>query len=113
MIRRFNGLKVILFPQVYRQAREIISSGKPFLVTGMMEMDSGRGEVFLKAEKVTIAPTFLTRPRVAGKQKPVFQSIGTLDGFIFQNSPFHGSQTFRDSEKTFGESQREQRKPMK
>ena len=46
-------LEVILFPQVYRQAREIVSSGKPFLVMGMMEMDSGRGEPFLKAEKVT------------------------------------------------------------
>jgi DNA polymerase III subunit alpha len=46
-------LEVILFPQVYRQVREIVSSGRPFLVTGMVEMDSGRGEPFLKAEKVT------------------------------------------------------------
>jgi DNA polymerase III subunit alpha len=46
-------LDVILFPQVYRQAREIVSSGRPFLVTGMVELDSGRGEAFLKAEKVT------------------------------------------------------------
>jgi DNA polymerase III alpha subunit len=47
-------LDVILFPQVYRQAREIISSGRPFLVTGMVELDGGRGEPFLKAEKVTV-----------------------------------------------------------
>jgi DNA polymerase III alpha subunit len=46
-------LEVILFPQVYRQAREIVSSGRPFLVTGMVELDAGRGEPFLKAEKVT------------------------------------------------------------
>jgi DNA polymerase III alpha subunit len=47
-------LEVILFPQVYRQGREIVSSGKPFLITGMMEIDSGRGEPFLRAEKVVV-----------------------------------------------------------
>ena len=42
----------ILFPEVYRQAKSSISSTKPFLVTGMMEMDTERGEPFLRVEKV-------------------------------------------------------------
>ena len=47
-------LEVVFFPNAYRQAKEIVSSSQPFLVTGMMEMDSGRGEPFLKAEKVAL-----------------------------------------------------------
>jgi DNA polymerase III alpha subunit len=46
-------LDAILFPEVYRQAKTLISSTKPFLLTGMMEMDSERGEPFLRVEKVT------------------------------------------------------------
>ena len=44
-------LEAVLFPEVYRQAKAWISSTKPFLLTGMMEMDSERGEPFLRVEK--------------------------------------------------------------
>jgi DNA polymerase III alpha subunit len=44
-------LDAILFPEVYRQARTAISSTKPFLLTGIMEMDPERGEPFLRVEK--------------------------------------------------------------
>lgn len=47
-------LEVVFFPNAYRQARGIVSSSQPFMVTGMMEMDAGRGEPFLKAEKVAL-----------------------------------------------------------
>jgi len=45
-------LEVVLFPQSYRQAKDIVSSNRPFLITGIMEMGVERGEPFLKAEKV-------------------------------------------------------------
>ena len=45
-------LDAILFPEVYRAAKPIIDSTKPFLITGIMEMDTERGEPFLRAEKV-------------------------------------------------------------
>jgi hypothetical protein len=45
-------LDAILFPEVYRQARGSISATKPFLLTGIMEMDTERGEPFLRVEKV-------------------------------------------------------------
>jgi DNA polymerase III alpha subunit len=45
-------LDAILFPEVYRQANTAISSTKPFLLTGIMEMDTERGEPFLRVEKV-------------------------------------------------------------
>ena len=45
-------LDVVLFPDVYRRAREVLSSNAPVFVTGLMEMDETRGEPFLKAEKV-------------------------------------------------------------
>ena len=45
-------LDAILFPEVYRQAKSLISSTAPFLLTGIMEMDTERGEPFLRAEKV-------------------------------------------------------------
>jgi DNA polymerase-3 subunit alpha len=45
-------LDVILFPEVYRQARGFVHSSEPLLVTGIMEMDAARGEPFLRAEKV-------------------------------------------------------------
>jgi DNA polymerase III alpha subunit len=44
-------LDAILFPEVYRQAKTVISSTKPFLLTGLMEMDTERGEPFLRVEK--------------------------------------------------------------
>ena len=45
-------LDAILFPEVYRQSKSLISSTRPFLLTGMMEMDTQRGEPFLRVEKV-------------------------------------------------------------
>jgi DNA polymerase-3 subunit alpha len=45
-------LDAILFPEVYRQAKSLISSTKPFFLTGIMEMDTERGEPFLRVEKV-------------------------------------------------------------
>jgi DNA polymerase III alpha subunit len=44
-------LDVVLFPNAYRQAREVVSSSRPFLVTGTMEMDASKGEPFLRAER--------------------------------------------------------------
>ena len=45
-------LDAILFPEVYRQGKHLISSTKPFLLTGIMEMDTERGEPFLRVGKV-------------------------------------------------------------
>jgi DNA polymerase III alpha subunit len=46
-------LDAILFPEVYRQARPLISSSIPFLLTGTMEMYTERGEPFLRAERIS------------------------------------------------------------
>jgi DNA-directed DNA polymerase III PolC len=46
-------LDVVLFPAAYRQARGVIHSSEPLLVTGVVETDSNRGEPLLRAEKVT------------------------------------------------------------
>jgi len=45
-------LDVVIFPNVYRQARHVLSSGSPLLVTGTVEMDSQHSELFLRAERV-------------------------------------------------------------
>ena len=45
-------LDVIVFPDVYRQARSILELSSPTLVVGVMEMDSNRTEPFLRAEKI-------------------------------------------------------------
>jgi DNA polymerase III alpha subunit len=45
-------LDVVLFPDVYRQARAVIHSSELLLVTGVMEMDAARSELLLRAEKV-------------------------------------------------------------
>jgi DNA polymerase III alpha subunit len=45
-------LDAVIFPEVYRQTKSMISSSKPFLLTGIIEMDSARGEPVLKVEKV-------------------------------------------------------------
>jgi len=45
-------LDTILFPQVYRAAKSILDSNTPLLISGVMEMDTERGEPFLRAEKV-------------------------------------------------------------
>lgn len=47
-------LGVILFPDVYRTAKSMLDSRRPLLITGIVEMDAGRGEPFLKAEKVVV-----------------------------------------------------------
>jgi DNA-directed DNA polymerase III PolC len=44
---------VIVFPDVFRGARSLLSDNLPLLVTGLMEMDTSRGEPFLRAERVT------------------------------------------------------------
>ncbi len=46
-------LDVVLFPDAYRQARRVIYSSAPLLVTGVVETDLTRGEPLLRAEKVT------------------------------------------------------------
>ena len=46
-------LDVIAFPDIYRAAKNLLNSTSPILITGMMEMDTSRGEPYLKAEKVT------------------------------------------------------------
>lgn len=45
-------LDVVLFPDAYRRAREVIHSSAPLLVTGVMEMDLSQAEPLLRAEKV-------------------------------------------------------------
>ena len=45
-------LDVILFPDVYGAAKSFINSNMPMLITGMVEMDAGREEPFLRAERV-------------------------------------------------------------
>jgi DNA-directed DNA polymerase III PolC len=44
-------LEVVFFPNAYRQAKEIVSSSQPFLVTGTMEMDTSKGEPLLRVER--------------------------------------------------------------
>lgn len=43
----------ILFPDAYRAARNIVGSNVPILVTGVVEMDSSRGEPLLRVEKIS------------------------------------------------------------
>ncbi len=45
-------LDVVLFPDAYRRAREIIHTSAPLLVSGVVEMDTGRGEPLMRAERV-------------------------------------------------------------
>ena len=45
-------LDVVLFPDAYRRARNFIHSSGVILVTGTMEMDAGRGEPLLRAERL-------------------------------------------------------------
>ena len=45
-------LDVVLFPDVYRQARDVILSSGPVLLTGIVEMDSSRSEPLLRVESV-------------------------------------------------------------
>jgi DNA polymerase III alpha subunit len=45
-------LDVVLFPDAYRRAKEVIHSSAPLLVTGVVEMDASLGEPLLRAERV-------------------------------------------------------------
>jgi DNA polymerase III subunit alpha len=45
-------LDAILFPDAYRNAKSLVSSSAPLLVSGVMEMDAERGEPYLRIEKV-------------------------------------------------------------
>ena len=45
-------LDVIIFPDVYRRTKAIVSSNSPTLITGTVETDGERDEPYLKAEKV-------------------------------------------------------------
>jgi DNA polymerase III alpha subunit len=46
-------LDAILFPDAYRAAKSIVGTSVPLLVTGFMEMDTDRGEPYLRVERVT------------------------------------------------------------
>ena len=46
-------LDVVLFPDAFRRSEQAVYSNAPILVTGQVEMDAGRGEPILHAEKVT------------------------------------------------------------
>jgi len=46
-------LDAILFPDVYRIAKPMLDSTRPFLISGVMEMDAERGEPFLRVEKIS------------------------------------------------------------
>jgi DNA polymerase III alpha subunit len=46
-------LDAILFLDAYRASKSMVGSNAPLLVTGIMEMDSERGEPYLRVEKVT------------------------------------------------------------
>ena len=45
-------LDAVLFPDVYRQAHSFIHTSIPILVSGLMEMDTTKGEPYLRVEKV-------------------------------------------------------------
>ncbi|HPH97112.1 MAG TPA: DNA polymerase III subunit alpha [Anaerolineaceae bacterium] len=45
-------MDVVIFPDLYRQVRNLIHTSAPLLVSGRMEMDSARGEPYLRAERV-------------------------------------------------------------
>ncbi|MBC8334087.1 MAG: DNA polymerase III subunit alpha [Anaerolineales bacterium] len=45
-------LDVIVFPDLYKQVKQIAISNHPMLITGVLEIDRGREEPSLKAEKI-------------------------------------------------------------
>ena len=45
-------LDAIIFPEVYRQARSIIASNAPILLTGVMEINADHGEPLLRAKRI-------------------------------------------------------------
>ena len=46
-------LDVVLFPNVYRQAKSALNGPGPYLLTGIMDRDADQGEPFLRAENLT------------------------------------------------------------
>jgi DNA polymerase III alpha subunit len=46
-------LDVIVFPDVYQRSRDAISSSKPLLISGVVELDPSRGEPLLRADRVS------------------------------------------------------------
>ncbi len=47
-------LDVIVFPDLYRQVKQFAMSNQPMLITGVLEIDKGREEPTLKAEKMVM-----------------------------------------------------------
>jgi DNA polymerase III subunit alpha len=47
-------LDVIAFPDVYRVAKNILNANGPMILSGMMEMDTSRGEPYMRVEKVIV-----------------------------------------------------------
>ncbi len=45
-------LDVIVFPDLYKQVKQIATSNQPMLISGILELDNGREEPTLKAEKL-------------------------------------------------------------
>ena len=45
-------LDVIAFPDTYRVSKSILNANAPMLLSGMMEMDTSRGEPYMRVEKV-------------------------------------------------------------
>ncbi len=45
-------LDVVIFSDVYRRCREALSSRGPYVIEGVVELDQGKGEPFIRAEKV-------------------------------------------------------------
>jgi len=50
-------LDVVVFPDAYRRARSALSGPGPYLVEGTVEMDEGRSEPLLRAERVELLKT--------------------------------------------------------
>ncbi len=50
-------LDAIAFPDTYRVAKEMLSFNFPMLLTGTMEMDTSRGEPYMKVERVVVIPS--------------------------------------------------------
>jgi DNA polymerase-3 subunit alpha len=45
-------LEIILFPDVYHAAKTMLDSNTPLMITGIMEMDTERGEPYMRAERL-------------------------------------------------------------
>ncbi|NTU75265.1 MAG: hypothetical protein HGA86_04010 [Anaerolineaceae bacterium] len=45
-------MDMILFPDVYRRAKAFIYDAAPMLVTGIVEIDTARGEPLMRVERI-------------------------------------------------------------